>query len=33
MGVEAAQSVLTVLQGKIPDKDRVVNPEVLGAGK
>jgi len=29
MGVEAAQSVLTVLQGKMPDEDRVVNPEVL----
>ena len=29
MGVEAAQSVLTVLQGKMPDEDRVVNSEVL----
>jgi len=29
MGVEAAQNVLTILQRKRPDGDRIVNPEVL----
>jgi len=29
MGVEAAQNVLTVLQRRKPDGDRIVNPEVL----
>jgi D-3-phosphoglycerate dehydrogenase len=29
MGVEAAQNVLTVLQRKMSDGDRIVNPEVL----
>ena len=29
MGVEAAQNVLTVLQKRRPDGDRIVNPEVL----
>ncbi len=29
MGVEAARNVLTVLQGRRPDGERIVNPEVL----
>jgi D-3-phosphoglycerate dehydrogenase len=29
MGVEAAKNVLAILQGEIPEGDRVVNPEVL----
>lgn len=29
MGVEAAQNVLTVLEGRRPDGDRILNPEVL----
>ena len=33
MGVEAAKNVLTILQGEIPEGDRVVNPEVLGRQK
>ena len=33
MGVEAAQSVLTVLQGKMPEGDRIVNPEIFFGGE
>ena len=33
MGVEAAKNVLTILQGKMPEGDRIVNPEVLGRQK
>jgi D-3-phosphoglycerate dehydrogenase / 2-oxoglutarate reductase len=29
MGIEAAQNVLTILQGKMPNGDRIVNAEVL----
>jgi D-3-phosphoglycerate dehydrogenase len=29
MGVEAAQNVLTILRGNEPDRERIVNPEVL----
>jgi D-3-phosphoglycerate dehydrogenase len=29
MGVEAAQNVLTILGGKEPERERIVNPEVL----
>jgi D-3-phosphoglycerate dehydrogenase len=30
MGVEAAQNTLAVLEGKLPDKNSMVNPEILG---
>jgi D-3-phosphoglycerate dehydrogenase len=29
MGVEAAQNTLTVLEGRLPDKNSMVNPEIL----
>jgi len=32
MGIEAAQNALTVLEGKKPDKDCIVNPEVYENG-
>lgn len=32
MGIEAAQNALTVLEGKKPDKDCIVNPEVYKNG-
>ena len=31
MGVEAAQNTLTVLEGRLPDKNSMVNPEILEA--